>query len=81
MAKFPCPCCKFLTLPELGGFAMCPVCFWEDDGQTEADAEEVRGGPNFELSLRQAQANFKQFGAIEEWLAPKTRPPAPDEIP
>ena len=81
MAKFPCPCCKFLTLPELGGFALCPVCFWEDDGQTEANADEVRGGPNFDLSLRQAQANFKRFGAMAEHLISKVRPPNSDEIP
>lgn len=28
-----CPCCGFLTLDERGTFEICPVCFWEDDGQ------------------------------------------------
>jgi hypothetical protein len=41
-----CPCCKFKTLRGRGGFDVCPVCYWEDDGQDEPDAEKVLGGPN-----------------------------------
>ena len=40
----PCPCCGFVTLPERGADDICPVCFWEDDGQDDHDADEVRGG-------------------------------------
>ena len=31
--RYACPCCGFLTLDEAppGTFAICPVCFWEDD--------------------------------------------------
>jgi hypothetical protein len=29
-----------------------PVCFWEDDGQDDHDADLVRGGPNGALSDR-----------------------------
>jgi hypothetical protein len=61
-----CPCCKFKTLSKRGNDEICEVCFWQDDGQSEADAEVVFGGPNHNLSLRQAQMNFKRIGAIEE---------------
>jgi len=77
---FRCPCCKYKTLFGRGGFEVCPVCFWEDDGQDEADAERVLGGPNSDLSLRQAQANFKRYGAMEERFQPHVRGPLPDEI-
>lgn len=60
--SYRCPCCKFKTLFGRGSYEICPVCFWEDDGQDEHDAEEVRGGPNHDLSLRQAQINFREYG-------------------
>ena len=49
-----CPCCRCKTLRERGGFDICEVCFWEDDGQDDHDADVVRGGPNGALSLTQA---------------------------
>ncbi|MFD5717252.1 CPCC family cysteine-rich protein [Streptomyces sp. NPDC127036] len=39
-------------MAERAAYEICPVCFWEDDGQDEHDASEVRGGPNRGLSLR-----------------------------
>ena len=77
---YRCPCCKFKTLHERGGFEICPVCFWEDDGQDEADADRVLGGPNYNLSLRQAQQNFKRIGAMDERVLPHVRSPLPDEL-
>jgi hypothetical protein len=77
--SFRCPCCKSRTLRGRGHFELCPVCWWEDDGQDEADAERVLGGPNGELSLRRAQANFQKFGAAEEIFKDRVRPPQPDE--
>jgi hypothetical protein len=56
------------------------VCFWEDDGQDEHDAEEVRGGPNGSLSLRDAQNNFRKFGAVEETFKSHVRKPQADEF-
>jgi hypothetical protein len=78
--SYRCPCCKFKTLHGRGGFEMCPVCWWEDDGQDEHDAEEVRGGPNGTLSLRQAQENFRKLGVSEKGFANSVRKPMPDEI-
>jgi hypothetical protein len=79
--SFQCPCCKFVTLHGRGEDEICPVCFWQDDGQDEADAEIVLGGANKDLSLRQAQANFKRFGASSERRKSLVRPPLPDERP
>jgi hypothetical protein len=36
---------------------ICPVCFWEDDGQDEHDGDEVGGGPNYEPPLSQGWCN------------------------
>jgi uncharacterized Zn finger protein (UPF0148 family) len=46
-----CPACGFPTLGERSGWEICWVCFWEDDGQDEADADKVWGGPNGGSSL------------------------------
>lgn len=78
--SYQCPCCKHRTLGERGGNEICPVCFWEDDGQDEHDAETVRGGPNSDLSLRQAQANYARLGAMEERFSKHVRPPKPSEM-
>src|SRR5437763_14521648 len=61
-----CPCCGYLTLDARGEHEICPVCFWQDDGQDGHDATVVRGGPNYDLSLTQARANFTAFGASTE---------------
>ena len=78
---FACPCCGYLTLPVRGDFELCPVCFWEDDGQSDDDADEVVGGPNGSLSLTQARANFIAFGACDRQFVAKVRPPLPKEQP
>jgi hypothetical protein len=57
---YPCPCCGERTLPERGGYYICRVCDWEDDGQDNHDADEVRGGPNGSLSLTQARQAFRE---------------------
>jgi hypothetical protein len=56
--RFLCPCCYMPTLNERAGFDICPICFWEDDGQDSDDAEVVRGGPNHGYSLAEARSNF-----------------------
>jgi hypothetical protein len=76
-----CPCCGCRTLGERGGFEICPVCFWEDDGQDDHDAAEVRGGPNGAHSLSQARANYLQLGACDARFVGHVRPPRPEELP
>ena len=56
-----CPCCGYPTLDTAGTYEICELCGWEDDGQTEAQADEVWGGPNHHHSLRSARQNFKRY--------------------
>lgn len=70
-----CPCCGFITLAARGAYEICHVCFWEDDGQDERDAGEIRGGPNHRLSLREA------LGARDERSTRSVRTPLPHEHP
>jgi len=78
--KLPCPCCGYKTLTELDAFEMCEVCWWEDDGQNDHDADVIRGGPNGSLSLTQARENFRRFEASEQRFVGKTRKPLPEEL-
>jgi hypothetical protein len=78
---FRCPCCGYLTLDARADYVICPVCFWEDDGQDDHDTDVVRGGPNGDLSLTQARDKFRQFGACAEKFLDKVRRPRPEELP
>jgi hypothetical protein len=49
------------TLGERGGFEICEICFWEDDGQDSDDADIIRGGPNHNYSLTEARDNFQKY--------------------
>lgn len=75
-----CPCCFCKTLSERGAFEICDVCFWEDDGQDDYDADIVRGGPNNVLSLTQARGNYQKFGACDDYCRQLVRPPKPEEL-
>jgi hypothetical protein len=77
---YRCPCCGYLTLCGRAGFEICPVCYWEDDGQDSHDADEVRGGPNGLLSLTQARQNFREFGATDRRFLQSVRKARPEEI-
>lgn len=80
-ARYPCPCCGYLTLDERGEDERCPVCYWQDDGQDDRDAAKVRNGANGRLSLAQARENFKRLGAVDEHVRAFVRPPKPKERP
>ena len=60
-SRVNCPCCGYPTLTERGGFEICDLCNWEDDGQDDYDADIVRGGPNQGYSLTMARRNFAQY--------------------
>ncbi len=65
---FYCPCCGYRTLHERppGTYLICPICFWEDTGET--------------WDLRQAQLNFVSFGACNpQWLEQVRCPTERDE--
>lgn len=58
--KYSCPCCGYPTLSQRGGFEICALCFWEDDGQDEHNAELVLSGPNHDYSLTEARRNWER---------------------
>ncbi|WP_425231008.1 CPCC family cysteine-rich protein [Sphingomonas sp.] len=74
-----CPCCANLTLEQRAADEICPVCFWHDDGQDDADAAVVRGGPNYRLSLTDARYNYRAIGACEARFLTHARAPTATE--
>lgn len=79
--RYPCPCCGYFTLDEKspGSFEICPVCYWQDDGQ-QFDNPTYAGGAN-ELSLSEARLNFQKYGAISREFIDVVRPPLDEEKP
>jgi hypothetical protein len=61
--RYRCPCCGFKTLEAPGALALCPVCWWEDDGQEDCDAEDIRLTVNGDLSLLEARQHYASCGA------------------
>lgn len=70
-----CPCCSQKTLGERANFEICPECGWEYDGQDDANAHIVRGGPNGGLSLTQARLEYLEdaAGGFDDAIAFKFR--------
>jgi len=73
--KYPCPCCGYKTFnnPPDGTYAICAVCYWEDDPVQLKDPN-YEGGAN-SISLKQAQKNFLEFGASRKEMVRCVRPP------
>jgi Cysteine-rich CPCC len=78
--RFRCPCCGYRTLTVPAAMALCPVCWWEDDGQEDADAEEVRLTVNGQLSLSEAREHYASCGAAHPRFLPYVRKPAGTEM-
>ena len=80
MKKYKCPCCGYYTFEEPieNTFAICPVCFWEDDGIQLLEPNRS-GGANY-VSLNEAKANYNDFGACEKRLMEFVREPSEDEL-
>jgi len=75
--KFACPCCGYKTFdiePD-GTYEICPVCFWEDDQLEDPNYE---GGAN-NVSLKQGQRNFIEFGACDKEMIKHVRKPKKNE--
>jgi hypothetical protein len=70
-ARFSCPCCGYPTLTGRAMYQICELCWWEDDGQDDADADVVMGSPNQDYSLAEARANFERY----EVMYPPERDP------
>jgi hypothetical protein len=77
--RFRCPCCGAKTLERPAALALCPVCWWEDDGQEDRDATDVRFTVNGELSLRAARQNYELCGAAHPRFQPYVRQPEASE--
>jgi hypothetical protein len=60
-------------LSERGGYDICDLCNWEDDGQDDPNADEVWGGPNGAYSLAQARLNFREHLVMYNPSLPDTR--------
>lgn len=77
--KYTCPCCGYKTLAEKppGTYDICSICFWEDDA-VQFDDPDYEGGAN-EVSLRQAQKNFAEFGASDRKALSDVRSPTEDD--
>jgi len=73
--RFRCPCCGCKTLEAPEALQLCPVCWWEDDGQEDDDASDVRLTVNGQLSLKEARANYAQCGAAHPRFLPYVRKP------
>jgi Cysteine-rich CPCC len=71
---YSCPCCGHPTLGERGGYEICEVCGWEDDGQDNHDSSVIRGGPNGRDSLDDARARFAAGGGVRRPHTPPREP-------
>jgi Cysteine-rich CPCC len=78
--RFRCPCCGYRTLNTPESMELCPVCWWEDDGQEDDDAGEVRLTVNGALSLSEARMHFTECGAAHPRFLPYVRKPDAAEI-
>lgn len=59
---------------------LCPVCWWEDDGQEDDDAADVWLSVNGTLSLAQARNYYTQCGAAHPRYLPYVRKPLSTEL-
>jgi hypothetical protein len=79
-SRFRCLCCGCRTLEAPGAQELCPVCWWEDDGQDDKDASQARLTVNGELSLEEARANYVRYGAAHPRFLPYIRKPLASEL-
>lgn len=80
MSVYQCPCCNSYTLPVPADCAIafiCPVCLWENDVFIHGDDEpsDENGG----MTLREAQSNFRKFGAFHIDFLKQVRPATEEE--
>jgi hypothetical protein len=69
-----CPCCGYIVFDEPpGSYAICPICFWEDD-EVQLRFPTLEGGANCP-SLIEAQQNFIKHGACEQRFKGNVHPP------
>jgi len=72
-----CPSCGYFTVES--DFDICEVCYWQYDAVAQDMPDKVIGPNN--VSLHQAQVNYKEFGASEKRFIESVRAPKEDELP
>lgn len=70
----PCQACGYPTLSERGGYHVCVVCHWEDDGTSRDDDPDLSSSVNNGLTLREAAANVADYGVAVSPVHALTRP-------
>jgi hypothetical protein len=79
MDNYPCPCCGYLIFGEPpGSYAICPICFWEDDALQLEFANTLDVGAN-QTTLIEAQRNYASHGACEPSFVSNVRLPTVDD--
>ncbi len=74
--RFTCPCCGHKTIAR--SFQPCDICGWEYNAYQNQHVDDACG-PNF-VPLRQAQKNYRAFGAISPDYMNVVRPPRPQDV-
>src|SRR5258706_569175 len=76
--KHPCACCGYLIFDgPAGSDDICAICFWEDD-IVQLAFPDLAGGAN-KCSLIDGQIAYAKYGACEERLISRVRPPHADD--
>jgi hypothetical protein len=58
---------------------LCPICWWEDDGQDSDSAADIHSTVNGELSLSEARQNYQLCGAAHPRFVRYVRQALPEE--
>ena len=58
---------------------LCPVCWWEEDGQSVRSATEAPVSINGQLSLSEARQNYQLSGAAHPRFSRYVRKALPEE--
>lgn len=73
-----CPCCGYRTILEEGD--QCRICGWKFEGGYTFAPDKHHPELNDGLSLREAQQNYRQFGAFSETYSDRKKAPGPDDL-
>lgn len=78
-SKYPCPCCGYLSFHDRpGSYEICEICYWMDDAPSLRYATIPIAGN--EVSLVQAQDNYRSFGASTLSMHRHVRDVTPDDV-
>jgi hypothetical protein len=75
-----CLCCGYKTLSMPEALELCQVCWWQDDGQDDRDADVVRRTVNGNLSLSEGRRNYKYYQAADPRFVAHVRTPRQEEL-